>query len=494
MSEATEREVEDAAQAEPGDDRGRSPRSFALGVVAAAVLAAVVRVTVVLNRPACGGGPRTASCFGGFNDAAFYHDQANLMADGHWFQLTNQVPGGPALVPTALHPPLYSLYLSVASRLGWTGWDAHRMATIPLGVALVVVVALLARRVGGGRAGVIAAVAAAVYPLFWIHDTIVMSESLFALLVAIVALVAYRWWDHPGLWWAVLAGVAVGLAALTRAEGLALLAIVVAPVVVGRPGIALRTRLVHAGAAAFAALVVLAPWTAYNAVRFEEPLAGATGRVFQQAQCDPTYYGETTGYWAICTASGVPPDRDESQVDPLLFDQARDYLFDNIGRWPVVVAAREARLANLYHPTQQVRFNQVFEDRGQRASEVERWAFYAVAVLGVAGFVSLWRRRVPLSPLLGLVGVSVVATALLASGVTRYRAPADVALVVGASVALSVLVEWWHGARADRSRDDRARERGPAGRAWSKRSRGGSADQAVDEDGHLVGGGRAPGT
>ena len=456
----------------------RRPGTFVAGVALAAVVGALIRVFVVLNRPACeAGAARTAACFGGFNDATFYHDQANLMAVGDWFQLTNQVPGGPTLVPTALHPPLYSMYLSVASWLGWTSWDAHRFATIPVGVALIVVVALLARRVGGGRAGVIAGVIAAVYPLFWIHDTIVMSESLFALLVALVSLVAYQWWDRPGFWRALLAGALIGLAALTRAEGLALLAFVVTPIVLGRPGVAVRVRALHLGAVVLAAAVVLAPWTVYNAVRFEEPLVGATGRVFQQAQCDPTYYGEATGYWAICTASGVPPGRDESQVDPLLFDQARDYLLDNLGRWPIVVAAREARLVHLYRPTQQVRFNKVFEDRGQRGSGVERWAFSAVGALGVAGFVSLWRRRVPLSPLLGLVGVSVVATALLASGVTRYRAPADVALVVTAAVALSVLLERWQRSRA---RPSRAPEPESAAR---------SAEESVEEDGHVVGGG-----
>ena len=460
MSESAEREVEVAAPAEPGDDRGRGPRSFALGVVAAAVLAAVVRVAVVLNRPACAGGPRSGGCFGGFNDAAYYHDQANLMADGHWFQLTNQVPGGPPLVPTALHPPLYSMYLSVASRLGWTGWDAHRMATIPLGIALVVVVALLARRVGGGRAGVIAALTAAVYPLFWIGDTTLMSEALSSLVVALAALVAYQWWDGPRLWRAALLGGLIGAAALTRAEGLALLALVVAPVVLGRRELALRSRVAHAGLVAGVAVLVLVPWTAYNATRFEEPLFGATGRVLQQAQCDPTYFGETTGYSAICTASGIPVGRDESQVDPLLFDRARGYLVQNLGRWPVVVAVREARLLGLYRPSQQVGFNQAFEDRGVWASELERWAFYPVLLLGAAGFVSLWRRRVPLSPLLGLVGVSMVATALLASGITRYRAPADVALVVTAGVAVSVLVERWSTVGAHRSAAD-ARENHP---------------------------------
>ncbi len=453
---AGDRPADGGDQQPTGGGRGRALArraaalgAFRVGVGVAAVLGAVLRAAVVANRRACAAGADAApDCFSGFNDASFYHDQANLMAHGHWFQLTNLTAEGPAVLPTALHPPLYSLYLSVFSRFGITGWDGHRLATIPIGVAAIVVIALLARRVGGERAGVLASFFTACYPLFWIHDTIVMSESLFALLAALVALTAYRLWDTPGVVRSLWVGGLIGLAALTRAEGMLLLVLVLAPITLGRPDVARRERIRNAVLGLVAAGLVLAPWTIYNAVRFGEPLMGATGRVFQQAQCDPTYYGELTGYWSICTASGVPPGSDESQVDPILFDEARAYLGDNLGRLPVVVLAREGRLTYLFRPDQQVQLNQAFENRGRTAAVLERWAFYGVAVLGIAGLYVLWRRRVPMSPLLGLVGVSVLATSFLASGVTRYRAPADVALVVGAAVAVGALLTWNERRRA----------------------------------------------
>jgi hypothetical protein len=65
---------------------------------------------------------------------------------------------------------------------------------------------------------------------------------------------------------------------------------------------------------------------------------------------------------------------------------------------------------------------------------------YAVLLpLGVAGVVVLWRRRVPISPLVG-PAVAVTVTAAMVYGLTRYRVPADVGLCIGAGVAIDALV------------------------------------------------------
>ena len=72
--------------------------------------------------------------------------------------------------------------------------------------------------------------------------------------------------------------------------------------------------------------------------------------------------------------------------------------------------------------------------------------YYVTLPLAVVGAVWLYRRQVTLVPLLAPMLVITV-TAALAFGTTRYRIPADVALVVLAGVGLAALVGRW-GRRA----------------------------------------------
>ena len=104
-------------------------------------------------------------------DDFFYHWQANTLADGKGFLNPFTWKALGRLEPSAAHPPLYSLYLSVLSWLGFDTPLAHRLASCVLGVAAVVVVGLRGRGAspatgpGSSRAGV-----AAVYPQLWIND------------------------------------------------------------------------------------------------------------------------------------------------------------------------------------------------------------------------------------------------------------------------------------------------------------------------------------
>jgi hypothetical protein len=70
----------------------------------------------------------------------------------------------------------------------------------------------------------------------------------------------------------------------------------------------------------------------------------------------------------------------------------------------------------------------------------------------VAGLVVLWRRRITLIPLVSQVAV-VTVTAAATFGVTRYRVPVDVVMVVAASVALGAIAE---RRSADAQEDDEA--------------------------------------
>ena len=60
----------------------------------------------------------------------------------------------------------------------------------------------------------------------------------------------------------------------------------------------------------------------------------------------------------------------------------------------------------------------------------------------IAGAIALRRRRMPLSPLLAVIG-TVAITVAITFGSTRYRAPADVAIALLAAVGIDALVKAW---------------------------------------------------
>ncbi|MCC5953518.1 MAG: glycosyltransferase family 39 protein [Acidimicrobiia bacterium] len=453
--------------------RGSRPWWYVAGLALAAVVGAVIRVVnIVVVRPTCvedlvatvedpqqtyvHGEACDPGTFAIWGDSAYGYLQARLMARGHWFVdgATWFVTDGEELRPSAGDPPLYALTLSFFARLGLTSGTAMRLLSAAMGIIGVVLVAMLARRVGGYVAGVVAALIAAVYPMLWINDGMLLSESMFVPLVVAALLAVYRYWDEPTVRWAAIAGAATGLAALTRAE--ALLAVpFLLPALVGAVS-GLRARALRVVVFGLAALAVCAPWFAYNMTRFEERvlMTAQSGAVLSAASCDSTFYGDRLGYWDDCMVWYIEtgrvedwPDRtvlDESQVDAVPLEAALTYTRENVRRLPVVVAARVGRMWDVYRPGESVQFNAVVEGRGQGPSQWGQWAYFALVPFALGGLVLLFRRGVPISPLVA-VPAAVTVTAALTFGITRYRAPADAVLVVAAAVCVAWLLRRWTG-------------------------------------------------
>src|SRR5436190_178560 len=91
-----------------------------------------------------------------------------------------------------------------------------RLALIALaGPGSGVALGVLGRTVAGSRAGLIAAAIAAVYPLLWVIDGAIMSETEYVLLITLVLLAAYAYLRRPTLGRGAGLGALIGLAALT---------------------------------------------------------------------------------------------------------------------------------------------------------------------------------------------------------------------------------------------------------------------------------------
>jgi 4-amino-4-deoxy-L-arabinose transferase-like glycosyltransferase len=367
------------------------------------------------------------------NDGLYYHLQANLLAEGKGFidPITYLFHG--VEVQSASHPPLFPVLLAGVSWLGGTTTLWHQAAQVSMGGIAVGVIGLLGREVAGARVGLLAALLAALYPLFWATGGDMYAEPLYVLLVACMLLLAYRCLRTATWPWAGALGVAAGAAALTRGEGLLFVVVLVGPVaLVARPE--RGGRLLLPLAALAGVVLVIAPWTAFNLTRLDEPVPITTnfGAVLAGSNCPTTYRGGVQlGSWDIqCTAHHGPGD--ESVQSTRLRQRGTDYALDHLGRVPVVVAARLGRTLDLYRigPPD-------LAPRWIRVLTVAAW--YALVPISIVGAFVLRRRRIRIWPLLMML-VAVLPTVALTWGSPRFRLPIDVALVVLAAAAIDAFL------------------------------------------------------
>ena len=315
----------------------------ALGVVVAgAFVIRLVYVLVHLRHDLLGG------------DSPYYSLQGHDLAHGRWFIEPFRFRLDHVTEPSAYHPPLFSLYLGLVSRLGADSVLAHRVAACLVGAAAVGAIGLLGRRLAGDRAGIVAAGIAALYPFLWINDAVVLSESLLALTTALMLVAAYAFWRMPSPWRAAALGAAIALVALTRAEGVLLFALLGVPVVLMAPGLDWRRRLERIAVMALAALALVAPWVGYNLARFEAPayLSTGSGVTLVDSSCDAVYSGPFIGWWSFLCI----PDRisNDEAVDRENRDVALRHVGDHTSELPKVVAARVGRMWGVFRPLQTV--------------------------------------------------------------------------------------------------------------------------------------------
>ena len=338
-----------------------------------------------------------------------------------------------------------SLYLTPWSLGAGDNVAWQRFATTLLGIATVAVIGLVGRRLAGPQVGLVAAAIAAVYPNLWINDSLVMSESLAVLIVAVALLVALDFDRRPGGGRAVVLGVLVGLGALTRSE--------IAVFAVGFAGLAWWRAAGHPRRALMPVLVVgatfvtIAPWTLYNVGRFDRPVLLSTndGTTLLGANCDTTYYDDIGGWDIRCLAPVPTTDaQDASERSVERRDIAVDYIGDHVGRLPVVVVARGRTDARPLRPRLPGRAR---PRRGEgRVGGVGRHRHVLGARAwprssggGPSGVPTTAPERSRARWWLVVPLAAVLVTTVLFYGAHRIRAPAEPVLVVLGAVGLLVV-------------------------------------------------------
>ena len=355
------------------------------------------------------------------------------------------------LEPSAGHPPGYVIYLAAFGLVGLDSPTANRLASgarrgrrrrphrhrRPLGRA--------AGRAWGrgwptGRA-CIAAFFAAIYPNLWINDALILSESLYAGLMALVILAAYRFWDDSTVAERGAPGRVRGRGRPDPERG---------PAPAARPGAA-RWRWCcgtrpGAGASTLAvgsglvALALMAPWMIRNLATFEEPappyLATGSGRVLAFGNCDETYSGRFFGYWNIDCAP-AEFSGDESQIDTIHREKATAYMEDHVERAAQGGAGPgRSHVARVPHRRGR-RVRPLLRAPGARRGPLRpRPVLPDAARSRWPASSCCWRRRVTIVPLVAPF-VLVTFTAASTFGITRYRVPSEVALTILAGLGVA---------------------------------------------------------
>ena len=415
---------------------------------------------ILVYRPTCTSGSR--HCYTIAGDAFYHHGQANLLAEtGRYLNPNEHAFNNGHIIDSAGDPPLYAGYLAAWSKIGFDGVTDHRVAASLWGLVLVVTIGLFTRRLAGDAAGVVAATLAALHPLMWVNDIMLLSEGMYQPFIVLILWAAYEWIRDPSRRNIAILGVAIALAAMTRAEAVGLYAFMILPLVWWVDTFDPREKFRQVVICGLAGLVVMSPWLIYNNLRFEKPvtLTAGPGTVMMAGACDEAWSGESIGYWARCfEARGLPelleeelpgawritddPERvvyDESVRDEFNRDKAIEYYLDNWIRYPKVALARIGRSLELYRVGHTLRMQYGVEGRWEEPSTVGLGVYYALVPFAILGGLLLRRRGIRLTPLLAM-WLMVMATSATTFGLTRYRVPIDIAMMVMAAVAIG----WVH--------------------------------------------------
>lgn len=385
-----------------------------LALVAAAALAIRVLHAVAI-----------APASSGVEDAFWFSQVAHSLASGDGFTIfSGDVFGGEVdRRATAEHPPLYPLLLAAATEAGVSSDEGLRALGSLSGALTVVLIGLLGRRVGGDSVGLVAALIAAGYPLLIAADGALLSETIYAPLVAGMMLAALRVVERPSAGRAATLGAVVGLAVLSRSEATLFAPLLVLPAA----WLARERRGLTVLVACACAALVAAPWVARNWARFDRPLLSTNlGGLLANTNCDAAYRGEQIGWLPRECARPARAGEGEAERDARLRREAIEYAGDHPGRLPAVVAVRVLRAWGLWEPFRSA------EEQGRSANVMKLGIVLYFALLGLAiyGGATLMRgRRRELAVLLAPVAVATV-TAATSYGSVRLRLPGDVALIV----------------------------------------------------------------
>ena len=376
-------------------------------------------------------------------DSFYYHYGANLLADGKGFIQPYDYYQRGWIVQAAEHPPLYIVILGLESFIGLSSYTDHQVLSCLIGTITIFIIGYTAKELFGKGAGIFAAVIVAIYPYFWFNDGGVLSEGTAQTTTALTVLFAYRFWQKRTLGSAAWLGAGIALATLSRAEAILLPVLMMVPMVLFMKNMAWKRRISLILVSGLTSVLVLGPWVGYNLSRFAKPVTVSSGFdvTLLSANCPTTYYGTFRGYWAaICVIYKPRVYRDLSLQAGIYRKDALDFIESHERELPALTLAREGRTWGFYRPGQNVQLDSQIETKPKNWGRFGLIMLYSLEIASVFGVLVMRRRKIPVTPCAALI-VNVIISTAITFGQSRYRASAEVALVLMATAGFAGLWE-----------------------------------------------------
>jgi 4-amino-4-deoxy-L-arabinose transferase-like glycosyltransferase len=372
------------------------------------------------------------------NDTLFYNNVAAALAEGRGFTAFDGVP-------TAQWPPAFPFLLSIVYRITGPEALAGELANAVLGALCVAALYALAHRVFGRREAIVAAAALALLPGQILWTDVLLAETLYTLVLTLFfLLVAYL---PPRPWTVVALGLAIGLATLTRGEGLLLIPAVLA---IWWPELPRRRLLLNGAALAMVAVLTVLPWTIRNTVAMDAfvPLSTNSSTTLWSGH-NPGATG-SQNYAPPELLAGIPSEGKEREIEEgrLLRREALEYMVGHPARELELIPLK---LVNLMRGDSWA-LEWVNDDRGQARPLSDKWAsvlrvaadfgWYGLLAATLAALVVLWRelwRNRVTRGVIALFGGSLVLFGFVYYGNYRYRVPLEpLMLLIAAPLAVRV--------------------------------------------------------
>lgn len=345
-------------------------------------------------------------------------------------------------VPFALVPPGYPLYLAAVFALTGKSLIAARLGQALLAAVMVWQTYAIGRQLGGRCVAVASAVLIALYPPWIVWPVRFLTEPLYAVLLLAFVWCVVRSAKACTVKWAALAGVAFGLALLTRevlfAFPLAL------PAVLWWCRARWRAALAYVGVFAVSALVTISPWLIRNSrtfghVFYTERIEAARYRLTGRGYLSPRYQHLAGG--EARPRKGRPPEFYERYGTP--------------GEWVSVRALVSDPVQYLRHTAN--RFVELWLHPNGLASlprsAAIRGAYVAahlvmLALAGMAVVAGLRRRDAGAGILALFLAYNTLLIMFFGSPQPRYALPFLPLVFVLAASALCGLLRWLREVRA----------------------------------------------
>lgn len=343
----------------------------------------------------------------------------------------------PAGVPTVARAPLWPFIIAILASIFGPATLYPRLFFCVIGAGTCALTYLFARDFFGQRIAIFTGLLASIYPGLFIYDGWLYSESLYTFLQLAFCYSLYRLQYSAKLSWALLSGVCIALGALTRPNGVSLIAVVVVWMFVvctiARQQswlFGLRSLFISAATA----IILILPWTIRNYLVAHQfiPVAVGSGAVLSGAYNDTVLVDNPMGrgMWMSMSLTKPPLDPRLSSIESYRTSYAIHWIKTHLSSMPYLLSLH---FRNMWIPyTSELGLPMIqFSSRisSQLVSD-SIWIMTPIVIaLAVVGLILTWRRWKEFLVIYLVIGLTIVTNVAL-YGSSRFRAPIEPLLIL----------------------------------------------------------------